>query len=275
MSTVMNETNALRVAALQFAPSWQDVMASLEQLDSHLDALSQQGRIDLIVLPEMFATGFSLDAVAAESENGRVTRWMQQVATRFNAAVVGSIKMSSQGALFNRLRFTAPNDRCVDYDKVHLFGAERKVIAAGRERVVVNFRGFRILLQTCYDLRFPVFCRNQDDYDVLLNVASWPQPRIAHWRALLKARAIENLSFVLGVNRIGVDGNDWRYSGATECLSPLGESLAAAADNSAEWIRCELSKSQLQQVRQEFRFLDDRDEFSLNSVTNRYQDCIE
>ncbi|NVJ49262.1 MAG: nitrilase family protein, partial [Gammaproteobacteria bacterium] len=108
MSTVMNETNALRVAALQFAPSWQDVMASLEQLDSHLDALNQQGRFDLIILPEMFATGFSLDAVAAESENGRVTRWMQQVATRFNAAVVGSIKMSSQGALFNRLRFTAP-----------------------------------------------------------------------------------------------------------------------------------------------------------------------
>ncbi|WMS87155.1 nitrilase-related carbon-nitrogen hydrolase [Pleionea litopenaei] len=286
MSTVVSEVSdsshsqELNVAALQFAPQWQSPRASLDEIEAlveaHLDPLS---RCDLIVLPEMFATGFSLDETAAEEPGGAIFQWMKSLSKRLQAAVIGSVKVRDGDQLFNRLYWVQENpplkgqgDSIIHYDKVHLFGAERKRISAGNQRVIVQYRGFRLFLQTCYDLRFPVFCRNVDDYDVLINIASWPKPRIAHWHALLRARAIENLSFSIGVNRIGSDGNGWEYQGGTEIYSPLGECLANAQNEQCEWVFATLSLQSLQETRQTFRFIDDRDEFEWSRIQTQFWD---
>jgi len=270
----------LKVAALQFGPQWQNPSSSLAEIEDlvskHHEPLSH---CDLIILPEMFATGFSLDETAAEEPNGAILQWMKSLSERLQAAVIGSVKVRDGGKLFNRLYWVQGNlslegkrNSIIHYDKVHLFGAERKCISAGNQRVIIQYRGFRLFLQTCYDLRFPVFCRNVDDYDVLINIASWPKPRIAHWHALLKARAIENLSYSIGVNRIGSDGNGWDYQGGTEIYSPLGECLASAQNEQCEWVFATLSLHSLQETRQTFRFIDDRDAFELPRIQTQLWD---
>ena len=261
------ETATLKVACVQFAPTWNQPKQSRGEIETLLET-NRLGKddCDLLVLPEMFASGFSLNEAASEPYQGDSYQWMLSLAKRFDAAVVGSIKTHASEGLFNRLYWVTPeDDNLVSYyDKVHLFGAERKVIKPGNYRVTVDYRNFTFLLQTCYDLRFPVFCRNQNDYDVLLNVASWPKPRIHHWNALLKARAIENLSYVIGVNRIGTDLNDWEYVGESQVIDPVGESIAHAALGATELLTCQLSKSYLRECRAKFAFLDDRDCFDLH-----------
>ena len=178
---------------------------------------------DLIVLPEMFTTGFSMNALAnAEEPGGATQQWMQQLAQRHDCAVTGSIAVRADGGVYNRMLFATPHG-VTHYDKRHLFrmAGEDERYLPGIERVIVAWRDWRILLQVCYDLRFPVFSRNREDYDLALYVANWPAPRRHHWRQLLIARAIENLACVVGVNRIGADAKGHEYS---------GDSLAVAAD---------------------------------------------
>lgn len=232
----------------------------------HIEALLTQHprRSDLVVLPEMFTTGFSMNALAnAEEPGGGTEQWMQALARERDCAVTGSIAVKANGGVFNRMLFATPEEVAV-YDKRHLFrmAGEHKRYAAGEQRVVVAWRGWRILLQVCYDLRFPVFSRNREDYDLALYVANWPAARRQHWRALLLARAIENQACVAGVNRIGSDARGLDYSGDSLAIAADGEILADLEnDNGA--VSLVLSGAALEDYRERFPCHLDADTFTL------------
>lgn len=188
---------------------------------------------DLVVLPEMFTTGFSMNALGnSEPPGGDTEQWLVELARERDCAVTGSIAVQVGKMVFNRMLFATP-EGCQHYDKRHLFrmAGEHKRYAPGNERVIVNWRGWRILLQVCYDLRFPVFSRNREDYDLALYVANWPAPRRQHWRSLLQARAIENQACVVGVNRIGSDARGLDYSGDSLAITASGEILVDMLDD--------------------------------------------
>ena len=222
---------------------------------------------DLIVLPEMFTTGFSMNALGnAESPNGPTQEWMHKLAVELECAITGSIAVREGEAVYNRLLFVTP-DSCTHYDKRHLFRmlGEHKRYAPGNDRVIVSWRGWRIKLEVCYDLRFPVFSRNQSDYDLLLYVANWPSARAHHWRTLLQARAIENLAYVVGVNRIGADANGLNYSGDSMLVDPRGQLVVDMLDRAG----CEqgiASASELQAYHEQFPAFMDADEFILKGL---------
>lgn len=222
--------SSLRVSLLQAPLAWHDPAANHAAFDALVATVPVA---DLFVLPEMFATGFTMapDAVA-EPMDGASVRWMQALADARGAAVCGSLAVSDDGAFFNRFIFAHPDGRLDTYDKRHLFAlaGEDRAYSAGQTRAVIEFRGWRIVPQICYDLRFPVWHRYPRGCDLMLFVANWPAPRIDAWRALLKARAIENQCFVAGVNRVGRDQNDKRYPGASALHGPGGESLVAAGE---------------------------------------------
>jgi omega-amidase len=211
----------LAVTLVQCELAWEQPADNRRQIGAIIDQLV--GGTDLIVLPEMFTTGFSMNALAnAEEPGGATEQWMMHVARQRDCAVAGSIAVHADQGVYNRMLFATPTG-VQHYDKRHLFrmAGEDKRYQAGKQRVIVEWRGWRINLQVCYDLRFPVFSRNREDYDLLLYVANWPVQRRHHWRQLLVARAIENLACVVGVNRIGADARGLSYS---------GDSLAVAAD---------------------------------------------
>jgi omega-amidase len=211
----------LAVTLVQCELAWEQPADNRRQIGSIIEALA--GGTDLIVLPEMFTTGFSMNALAnAEEPGGATEQWMMNLARQRDCAVTGSIAVHADNGVYNRMLFATP-DAVHHYDKRHLFrmAGEDKRYQAGTQRVIVEWRDWRINLQVCYDLRFPVFSRNREDYDLMLYVANWPQQRRYHWRQLLVARAIENLACVVGVNRIGADARGLSYS---------GDSLAVAAD---------------------------------------------
>ena len=252
----------LRVTLVQHQLEWEnpaDNRSSFEQViaDAKPDT-------DLIILPEMFTTGFSMNALAnAEEPGGATEQWMRDVALRHNCAVTGSIAVKEGQRVYNRMLFVTP-DSCTTYDKRHLFRmlGEHKRYAPGRERVIVNWRGWRIKLEVCYDLRFPVFSRNKNDYDLLLYVANWPESRRQHWRTLLQARAIENLAYVVGVNRIGADAHGLDYSGDSLVVDPKGQLLLDMEDNAAVDTRS-LSHSDLVDYREVFPAHCDADAFEM------------
>jgi predicted amidohydrolase len=197
---------------------------------SHIQAIveSQAQAADLVVLPEMFTTGFSMNAVEnAEPPGGDTAMWLQRLAKDVDCAITGSIAVQGEGGVYNRMLFATP-EGLQHYDKRHLFrmAGEHKRYLPGQRRVIVEWRGWRILLQVCYDLRFPVFSRNRGDYDLALYVANWPALRRVHWRQLLIARAIENLACVVGVNRVGADAKGLQYSGDSLAVAADGELLA-------------------------------------------------
>ena len=211
----------LSITLMQRELAWEQPADNRRQIEEAIAGLDRAG--DLVLLPEMFTTGFSMNALAnAEPPGGDTEQWLGQLARRHDCALSGSIAVRDGEGVYNRMLFATPQG-VQYYDKRHLFrmAGEHKRYRAGRERVIVSWRGWRILLQVCYDLRFPVFSRNRNDYDLALYVANWPAPRRQHWRQLLVARAIENLACVVGVNRIGSDANGLEYS---------GDSLAVAAD---------------------------------------------
>lgn len=253
----------LKITMVQCELAWEKPEDNRLQIGEIIDSV---GATDLIVLPEMFTTGFSMKALAnAESPGGTTEHWMQEVATAHNCAVTGSIAVEDNGKVYNRLLFATPDD-VFYYDKKHLFAyaGEHKRYSSGDKRVIVNWRDWRICLQVCYDLRFPVFCRNRNDYDLLLFVANWPDTRRQHWRALLGARAIENQACVVGVNRLGSDANG---------LSYCGDSLAIAADgnilldsgNKKGAAQIDLDGALLQSYREKFPFQLDADSFLLDA----------
>lgn len=252
----------LNITLLQCELAWEDPSANREQIANAIASLKTD--TDLIVLPEMFTTGFSMNALAnAEQPNGETEHWMQALAAQHHCAISGSIAVQADGGVYNRMLFATP-EGITHYDKRHLFrmAGEHNRYQQGEGRVVVNWRGWRILLQVCYDLRFPVFSRNTGDYDLALYVANWPEARRRHWRQLLIARAIENLACVVGVNRIGSDAKGLDYSGDSLAISAEGELLLDMQNESALQ-QVNLSAQTLSGYREKFPCHLDADQFAL------------
>ena len=255
--------SVIRVALIQSDLVWQDSQANHQYLEQQIQ---QHKGAQLFVLPEMFNSGFSMNStLIAETMEGLTVQWMLRQAKLANAALCGSVAITESGRIFNRLLFVTPDGVVQFYDKRHLFrmGGEQQHYQAGAERVIVSYLGFRWCLQVCYDLRFPVFARNQQDYDVLIYVANWPEPRRQVWRTLLQARAIENQAYVLGCNRIGSDGNALNYSGDSMVVNYLGQIQAELAPGQSGVVSAELNLTDLQQFKQKFPAYLDADSFVL------------
>lgn len=257
----MSALTKLNVALLQTELVWQDATANRQQLAVQL----QQIKADLIVLPEMFSSGFSMQSEQIAEPEADTLNWLQRQAKQLNAALCGSVATRIASGCVNRCYFVTPEGKVSYYDKKHLFrvAGEHQAYQAGSERVVVHYLGWRILLQVCYDLRFPVFSRSRNDYDVALYVANWPAARSHAWRTLLQARAIENQAYVLGCNRVGTDGNGVAYRGDSVIVDYLGQPVADLAANAAGVLTGELDLALLTQYRQQFPAYLDADEFSL------------
>ena len=250
----------MKVAIIQHAIRVDDVEWNLQQLTSLLD---QQSGADLYVLAETFATGFLSEGSTAHAavQGRQILDWMQQQACRLDAAIVGSVAtVDDEGQLRNRLFFVRPDGTFDYYDKHHLFSyaGETKEYVAGQRRVIVEWRGVRFMLQVCYDLRFPVFVRNHRDYDAIIYVANWPQNRREVWQTLLKARAIENQSFVIGVNIVGSD-KACEYVGDSVIINAYGQPVASCTSAQVETAAAELDMEQLLRFRKKFPVLDDAD----------------
>lgn len=254
----------MKVAIIQSDLIWENPKQNRKQFEQKINTISQP--VDLIVLPEMFSTGFTMfPNNLAETMNGETVKWMQEMAQSKQAAICGSIIIEENENYYNRFVFIYPNGKVETYDKRHLFSlaGEHEKYTQGTEKVIIEYKDWKICPQICYDLRFPVFSRNNDEYDLLIYVANWPKPRIQAWDALLKARAIENMSFVIGVNRIGLDGNKHEYVGHSVILDELGNSIVEANENNGVFFTT-LDKSKMHQTREKLNFLNDRDNFSIN-----------
>lgn len=253
---------ALKITLLQQPLVWMDGPANLRHFDRQLESIT--GR-DVIVLPEMFTTGFAMQAAQQSLPENDVVAWMEKKAQQTQAMIAGSAALQTERGPVNRFLLVTPEGERYCYDKRHLFrmADEHNHYQAGETRVVLNWRGWRILPLVCYDLRFPVWSRNQNDYDLALYVANWPAPRSLHWQALLTARAIENQAYVAGCNRVGTDGNGHHYRGDSRIISPQGDILASAEPHQATRIDAELSLTALNEYREKFPAWQDADPFTL------------
>ena len=248
----------MKISIIQQDIAWADVTENIRRADAAVD--SRPGA-DLYVLPEMFSTGFCTDpAGIAEGLELRSLEWMKAKAARADAAIAGSIAVEDNGKYYNRFYFVKPDGNVEWYDKKHLFtyGGEHERFTAGSERVVVEFRGVRFLLEVCYDLRFPIWSRNRGDYDMILYVASWPTVRVNAWKSLLVARAIENQCYVAGVNRVGSDPSN-EYSGGSMVIDPYGKIIASCEDDVEMTAEAYVDKDMLEAFRQKFPVLNDSD----------------
>ncbi|PJJ54424.1 amidohydrolase [Hymenobacter chitinivorans] len=255
----------LTVSFVQASLQWHDPAANWAELGQHIEEISIP--TDLIVLPEMFTTGFSMDAAnLAETMDGPSVAWMKQLAASRDAVVTGSIIIRDQDQYFNRLLWVRPDGMLSYYNKRHLFGVagEKDVYTAGTERLVEEWRGWRICPLVCYDLRFPVWSRNSATapYDLLLYVANWPASRRTAWITLLRARAIENLAYTIGVNVVGIDGNSLAYAGDSALLDMRGEYLVEVGNHETSITRT-LRRADLEAFRERFPALHDGDAFYL------------
>jgi len=223
----------IAITIIQSDLDWEAIEANLGRFDAQIDALDTD--TDLIVLPEMFSTGFSMNAgELAEEMDGRAITWMRNKSVEKKAVITGSVMVRDQGRFFNRLVWAQPDGLMATYDKKHLFryAGEEKIYTAGQRLLTVTLKGWRIRPFICYDLRFPIWTRNLNcGYDFAIFVANWPAKRAPHWRALLKARAIENQSYVVAVNRVGLDGNGFEYHGHSAVIDPTGEVLFEKAQD--------------------------------------------
>ncbi|RDV15532.1 amidohydrolase [Pontibacter diazotrophicus] len=254
----------LRITIVQTALHWQDAEKNRTMFSEKLAAAAPQ--TDLIILPEMFTTGFSMEAEAlAEEAAGPTLLWMQQEAQKHQAVLTGSVMVKENGHYYNRLYWVRPDGSYEQYNKKHLFrmAKEHHTYSTGGEKIVVELKGWNICPLVCYDLRFPVWSRNvSNSYDLLLYVANWPQARSLAWRTLLQARAIENVAYVAGVNRVGTDGNNHPYSGDSAIIHPKGHHLLQRSQ--IEGIHSlTLSKQELNDFREAFPAHLDADTFHL------------
>lgn len=252
--------NNLRISFLQFNPLWENVEVNLQHLDQQVNGVDA----DILILPEAFATGFSMDAKkVAQSMNGEIVAWMKRKSKEHKIAICGSVFIEENDKFLNRFIWVDPQQMCF-YDKRHLFslGNEDQNYNRGHEQVIIEFKGWKIFPQICYDLRFPVWSRNTFNYDLMINVANWPEPRHEVWNTLLKARAIENQSYVVAVNRLGVDGNKVSHRGDSMVIDAKGNVLRDAAQN-PDLMTTELDLILLHQFREKFNTLKDGDVFSL------------
>lgn len=254
----------LHIALIQTEMIWENAERNREMLGHKIEVLSTP--VDIVVLPEMFSTGFTMEPhKVAETMDGPTVKWLKQIATHKKVAITGSLVIEEDGHYYNRLLFIEPSGKISKYDKRHTFtlAGEDKVYSAGTQKLIVDYKGWKICPLVCYDLRFPVWSRNQENYDVLIYVASWPAKRMVAWDTLLKARAIENMSYCVGVNRVGKDGNNHEYSGNSAAYDVLGERLDSIPVNKEAVEIITLDKQDLQAKRAQFNFLLDQDQFSI------------
>lgn len=265
--------NTLKTAAIQADLIWENPTANRNYFTSKIKEVSND--IDLIILPEMFTTGFSMNANSlAENMDGETVAWMQHMAKEKQAAIIGSIIIQEHfgttktNNFYNRLLFVFPSGEIQHYDKRHTFtlAKEHETYTSGLKKLIINYKGWKICPLVCYDLRFPVWARNIENYDLLIYIASWPQKRINAWDALLKARAIENMSYVIGVNRVGLDGNNFEYVGHSITLDPLGNNLSKEKNENESIISVDLNKNTQTKVRNKLGFLNDKDEFIISNL---------
>jgi omega-amidase len=257
----------LRITLIQTSLHWEQPDKNREHFFSLINPL-RKGSSDLILLPEMFSTGFTMNAAAvAEEMNGPTVQWMKKLANAKNAVLCGSVVIRESGKYYNRLIWMQPDGKYFSYDKRHLFrmAGEEKIYTPGTKRLIVNLKGWRICPLVCYDLRFPVWSRNQNDYDLLIYVANWPSRRKYAWKQLLVARAIENQCYVAGLNRTGKDGNKIPYPGNSLLLDPLGKIINKnhGAGQSMETVT--LDGGMLEHLRKSFPVSMDQDEFKILS----------
>lgn len=254
----------MKIALIQYSPVWENIEVNLKTLTLKINSIAE--KIDLIVLPEMFSTGFSMKPNGiSETENGRAVQWMIEIAKSKQIAITGSLIIEENKSYYNRLFFVFPDGSYKTYNKKHLFSlaSEEKVYESGKEKLIVNYKGWNICPLICYDLRFPVYSRIVEKaYDLLIYVASWPDQRIYAWDSLLKARAIENMSFVVAVNRSGEDASENKYSGHSQVIDYLGKYIQEPMIDE-QIVIVTLQKDGLEKARNRFAFLDDADKFEL------------
>ena len=259
----------LNFTLVQTQLHWEDPGANLQMLEQKIDSINEQTQV--VILPEMFTTGFSMKPEQlAEKMDGSTVQWMKKMASTKKIILTGSVIIEEEGKYFNRLIWMLPNGQHGHYDKRHLFayGEEDQHYAAGTKRLIASVNGWKINLMVCYDLRFPVWARQQFDeeqnfeYDVLIYVANWPERRSTAWKSLLRARAIENQCYVIGVNRVGNDGNNIYHSGDSTVIDPLGEVLYDKT-GVEDIFTISLNKERLKEVREKFQFWRDADGFEI------------
>jgi omega-amidase len=263
--------STLTISTIQTNLFWEDKAANLQQLEQKINSIEQKAEI--VVLPEMFSTGFSMQPQKlAENMDGVTMEWMKRVSNKNGIVLTGSIIIEEEGNYFNRLIWMLPNGQYGYYNKRHLFAfaGEDKQYTAGNKRLIASVKGWKINLQVCYDLRFPVWARQTPqstgggfEYDLLIYVANWPEKRSHAWKTLLCARAIENQCYVIGVNRVGNDGNNIYHSGNSLVLDPMGQVLYHMADEE-DINTLTLTKEKLEEVRTRFPFWKDADDFIIN-----------
>jgi predicted amidohydrolase len=268
----------LTISTIQTTLHWENKEANRQMLEQKISSI--RDKTEIVILPEMFSTGFSMKPAAlAETMEGETVQWMKKIASEKKIILTGSIIVEENENYFNRLIWMLPNGKYGYYDKRHrfAFAGEDQYYTAGNKRLIASVKGWKINLQVCYDLRFPVWARQTSpsnslskgegeiatpEYDVLIYVANWPERRNTAWKTLLQARAIENQSYVVGVNRVGKDGNDIYHSGDSMIIDPLGEILYQKKDEE-DIFTISLNKEHLQNVREKFPFWKDADEFQI------------
>jgi len=252
----------MKTALIQTDIIWENPIENRKNLEDKINSITD--KMDLVILPEMFTSGFTMHPnLVAETMNGDTISWLQNIAKTKNCAITGSLVITENGNFYNRMVFVFPNGEIQYYDKKHLFtlAGEDKIYTSGNEKVIVAYNNWKICLQVCYDLRFPVFSRNVENYDLLIYVASWPKARTNAWDILLKARAVENLSFAIGVNRIGTDNNNLEYIGHSQIIDELGNFIIEPTEKEGVFI-ADLDKNKMLGTRNKLNFLNDKDEFT-------------
>jgi omega-amidase len=254
----------MKIAIIQSNIAWEDPETNRFAFRDKINEIEED--VDLIVLPEMFSSGFTMNPTnVAESMDGETVFWLKSIAKNKNCGIVGSVVIKENENYFNRCLFVFPSGEVNSYDKRHLFtlAGEDLKYKAGKSKTIVHFRGFKICPLICYDLRFPVFSRNAEAYDLLLFVANWPETRINAWDILLRARAVENQCFTIGVNRIGSDQNQLTYNGHSQAVDFSGNYLLEPQKDEGVFI-INLDKNEMLQTREKLDFLSDRDSFTLS-----------
>ncbi|CAM3721443.1 amidohydrolase [Flavobacterium gelidilacus] len=253
----------MKVVLFQTNLVWENPKSNRTFIEEYF--MSEDDEFDLFVLPEMFTTGFTMNPEnVAETMQGETIYWMKSLALKQNCAVCGSLVVSENNRFYNRFIFVHPNGEIDFYNKKHLFSlaGEHQKYSKGTKKVIIDYKGWKICPQVCYDLRFPAFSRNHENYDLLLYVANWPKPRTNAWDILLKARAVENLCYVVGVNRIGFDENNHEYIGHSQVIDELGNQILDAEENLGVFI-IELDKNKMLETRNKLNFLNDKDVFEI------------
>lgn len=256
--------NSLKISLIQADTIWESIDQNLNKIGRKTEKLDRD--TDLVILPELFSTGFTMEAdKIAETMDGKAVTWMKEKARSMDCLVMGSLVIREEGFFYNRLVAAFPHGDVLSYDKRHLFSyaGEDKVFKAGEQRLIFSYKGFRICPLICYDLRFPVWSRNTEEIDLLIYVANWPDARMMAWDTLLKARAIENMCFVAAVNRVGLDNNGLNYTGHSAVYDAMGETLLSLKTGEEAFEKVSLDAGHIKEVRSKFRFLKDRDEFKI------------